>query len=59
MHTTKSGVAQFAVDTEEEGIALIRGLLSYMPQNNMEPAPRVICNDDIARKEDILNAGYL
>ncbi len=24
MHTTKSGVAQFAVDTEEEGIGLIR-----------------------------------
>ncbi|MBQ5719326.1 MAG: acyl-CoA carboxylase subunit beta, partial [Alistipes sp.] len=55
MHTTKSGVAQFAVDTEEEGIALIRGLLSYMPQNNMEPAPKVPCTDDIARKEDILN----
>ncbi|MBR6560363.1 MAG: acyl-CoA carboxylase subunit beta, partial [Alistipes sp.] len=55
MHTTKSGVAQFAVDTEEEGISLIRDLLSYMPQNNMEDAPRVVCNDDIARKEDILN----
>jgi acetyl-CoA carboxylase carboxyltransferase component len=55
MHTTKSGVAQFAVDTEEEGIALIRGLLSYMPQNNMEDAPCVPCTDDIARKEDILN----
>ena len=55
MHTTKSGVAQFAVDTEEEGIALIRGLLSYMPQNNMEDAPCVPCSDDIARKEDILN----
>ncbi|MBR2170151.1 MAG: acyl-CoA carboxylase subunit beta, partial [Alistipes sp.] len=55
MHTTKSGVAQFAVDTEEEGIALIRGLLSYMPQNNMEPAPKIACADDIARKEDILN----
>ena len=35
MHTTKSGVAQFAVETEEEGIQLIRQLLSYMPQNNM------------------------
>ena len=28
MHTTKSGVAQFAVDTEEEGIELIRKLIS-------------------------------
>ena len=55
MHTTKSGVAQFAVDTEEEGIALIRDLLSYMPQNNLENAPEVPCTDDIARKEDTLN----
>ncbi|MCI5717738.1 MAG: acyl-CoA carboxylase subunit beta [Alistipes sp.] len=55
MHTTKSGVAQFAVDTEEEGIALIRDLLSYMPQNNLEAAPVVPCTDDIARKEDMLN----
>ena len=55
MHTTKSGVAQFAVDTEEEGIALIRDLLSYMPQNNLESAPEVPCTDDIARKEDMLN----
>ncbi len=36
MHTTKSGVAQFAVETEEEGIATDPQLLSYMPQNNME-----------------------
>ena len=55
MHTTKSGVAQFAVDTEEEGIALILDLLSYMPQNNLEAAPVVPCTDDIARKEDMLN----
>ena len=55
MHTTKSGVAQFAVDTEVEGIALIRDLLSYMPQNNLEAAPVVPCTDDIARKEDMLN----
>ena len=55
MHTTKSGVAQFAVDTEAEGIGLIRDLLSYMPQNNADTTPRIPCTDDIARKEDILN----
>lgn len=48
-------MAQFAVDTEEEGIALIRDLLSYMPQNYTEKTPVVDCTDDIARKEDILN----
>ena len=55
MHTTKSGVAQFAVDSEEEGIALIRNLLSYMPQNNMEDAPLAMCTDSISRLEDSLN----
>ena len=55
MHTTKSGVAQFAVDTEEEGIELIRKLISYMPQNNMEDAPLAVCTDRIDRLEDTLN----
>ena len=55
MHTTKSGVAQFAVDTEEEGIELIKKLISYMPQNNMEDAPLAMCTDNIARLEDSLN----
>jgi acetyl-CoA carboxylase carboxyltransferase component len=55
MHTTKSGVAQFAVNTEEEGIALIRNLISYMPQNNMEDTPTVACADPINRLEDSLN----
>ena len=55
MHASKSGVAHFAVDTEEEGIAIIRKLLSYMPQNNMEDAPLATCTDSIARLEDSLN----
>ena len=48
-------MAQFAVDTEEEGIELIRKLISYMPQNNMEDAPLAVCNDSITRLEDSLN----
>ena len=55
MHTTKSGVAQFAVDTEEEGIELIKKLISYIPQNNMEDAPLAVCTDRIDRLEDSLN----
>ncbi|MCH5334609.1 MAG: acyl-CoA carboxylase subunit beta [Alistipes sp.] len=55
MHTTKSGVAQFAVETEEECLSLIRGLLSYMPQNNMEDAPLAVCTDPATRLEDSLN----
>lgn len=55
VHATKSGVAHFAVDTEEEGLNLIRKMLSFMPQNNMEEPPLVECNDPIDRLEDALN----
>ncbi|MEG0948192.1 MAG: acyl-CoA carboxylase subunit beta [Bacteroidales bacterium] len=55
VHASKSGVAHFAVDNEEEGLELIRKLISYMPQNNMEEAPQLICEDPIDRLEDGLN----
>lgn len=55
VHASKSGVAHFTAETEEEGYALVRRLLSYIPQNNMEEAPRVECTDPVDRKEDLLN----
>lgn len=55
VHASKSGVAQFAVQTEEEGLGLIRKLLSYLPQNNLEEAPLVKNDDPIDRLEDGLN----
>ena len=55
VHATKSGVEHFAVDTEEEGLNLIRKLISFMPQNNMEEAPQLICSDPIDRLESSLN----
>lgn len=55
VHATKSGVAHFAVDTEEDGIGLIRQLLSFMPNNNLEDAPLAVCTDSIDRLEDSLN----
>ncbi|MBO4655176.1 MAG: acyl-CoA carboxylase subunit beta [Bacteroidales bacterium] len=56
IHSSKSGVAHFAVDTEEEGIALLRELMSYLPSNNMEEPPYVPCEDPINRLDDALNA---
>src|SRR5881296_2319653 len=35
-HGTTSGVAHFAADSEEECLALIRELLTFLPQNNLE-----------------------
>jgi len=55
VHATKSGVAHFAVEREEDGITLIRKLLSFLPQNNLEEAPLFSCNDPIDRLEDSLN----
>ena len=55
MHTTKSGVAGFATDTEEEAMELVRKIVSYIPQNNMEDAPLAVCTDSVNRLEDSLN----
>ncbi|MBN1988883.1 MAG: acyl-CoA carboxylase subunit beta [Bacteroidales bacterium] len=55
VHSTKSGVAHFVAENEEEGILLIRKLLSYLPQNNLEEAPIAPCDDPIDRLEDSLN----
>jgi acetyl-CoA carboxylase carboxyltransferase component len=38
-HASKSGVAHFAAENEEHCLVLIRDLLSYMPQNNLEDPP--------------------
>ncbi|MBO4486534.1 MAG: acyl-CoA carboxylase subunit beta [Prevotella sp.] len=55
VHASKSGVTSFTAKTEEEAMQMIKTLLSYIPSNNMEEAPRVECNDPIDRKEDLLN----
>ncbi len=55
VHATKSGVAHFAVESEEEGILCIRKLIGFLPQNNLEEAPLISCNDPIDRLEDSLN----
>ena len=55
VHASKSGVAQFSAKNEEEGIATIKKLLSFLPQNNMETAPLRPTNDPVSRMEDALN----
>ena len=55
VHASKSGITHFVVDTEQEGLMLIRKMLSYMPQNNLEDPPLAPCMDPIDRLEDSLN----
>jgi propionyl-CoA carboxylase beta chain len=54
-HNQVSGVAHFAAESDEDCIALIRELLSYMPSNNLEEPPRVESDDDINRVDDALD----
>jgi acetyl-CoA carboxylase carboxyltransferase component len=55
VHGKQSGVAHFIADDENEGMMLIRKLLSYLPQNNLEDPIVTECTDPIDRKEDLLN----
>ena len=55
VHAAKSGVAHFVTETEEEGIMLVRKLLSYLPSNNLEDPPFVATDDPIDRMDDELN----
>lgn len=56
VHASKSGVAHFVAHDEEDAVATLRRLISYMPQNYRERTPRVECNDPIDRTEDALNS---
>lgn len=55
VHTTRSGVAHFAFDTEEECLDGVRRLLSFLPSNNMEDPPYAEPFDEPGRMEDALN----
>lgn len=55
VHATKSGVTHFTASTEEEALAEVRRLISFIPQNNMEEAPVIECTDPTDRIEDGLN----
>ncbi len=55
IHGSKSGVSHFVAEDEQEGILLLRKLISYLPQNNLEEPPLLPCDDPIDRLEDSLN----
>ena len=51
VHAAKSGVAHFAAPDEQEGIGMIKELLSYLPQNNLDTAPEVPTHDPVGRTD--------
>jgi propionyl-CoA carboxylase beta chain len=54
-HNEKSGVAHFAVENDQECILLIRELLSFMPNNNLDDAPRYESADAADRADEALD----
>ncbi len=54
VHSEKSGVSHFESRNEEECIAQIRELLSFLPSNNAEDPPFVATDDDSTRRDEKL-----
>jgi len=56
VHAEKSGVCHIAAETEADTLYLIRKLLSYLPQNNMEDPPFLANSDDSLRTDETLDS---
>ncbi|MCS7246999.1 MAG: acyl-CoA carboxylase subunit beta [Anaerolineales bacterium] len=55
VHSEISGVCHLAADSEADALYLVRKLLSYIPQNNLEDPPFVPTPDDPLRMEEELD----
>jgi propionyl-CoA carboxylase beta chain len=55
-HNRVSGVAHFVADTDEHALRLTRELLSFLPSNNMDEAPRLKTSDPADRADERLNS---
>ena len=51
VHSEKSGVCHVAADSEADTLYLIRKLLMYLPQNNMEDPPFMLGDDPLRMDE--------
>jgi acetyl-CoA carboxylase carboxyltransferase component len=54
-HNSKSGVAHFMANDDQDCIAQIRRLLTFLPQNNLDDPPQKDTRDDPNRTDDALN----
>lgn len=53
-HNAKSGVAHFIAENDEQALMLLRELMGFLPQNNMEEPPVVPTTDDPLREDEAL-----
>jgi acetyl-CoA carboxylase carboxyltransferase component len=54
-HAGRSGVAAFVAQDEEDCLAQVRYLLSFLPSNNLEDPPSFASSDDPDRRDEGLN----
>ncbi|HEX9891680.1 MAG TPA: acyl-CoA carboxylase subunit beta [Actinomycetota bacterium] len=54
-HASRSGIASFITDSEEDCLRQVRYLLSFLPSNNMEDPPAFTPTDDPLRRVEELN----
>jgi acetyl-CoA carboxylase carboxyltransferase component len=55
-HSARSGVSHVAAENETDCLMLIRELLTYLPQNNLEDPPFEATTDDPLRMDERLDA---
>jgi propionyl-CoA carboxylase beta chain len=53
-HNTMSGVAHFACENDQDALEQVQALFKFIPQNNVEDPPQVLCTDDPNRVEPSL-----
>jgi acetyl-CoA carboxylase carboxyltransferase component len=56
MHSSQSGISDYAADSTADAIRYIKRLLSFVPQNNYESAPVLPCSDPINRSSEVLRS---
>lgn len=56
VHASRSGVAHFVVDDEDEAFDIVKKLISYLPSNNMEDPPHIKTSDPADREDKELNS---
>jgi len=54
VHASHSGNCHFTAESDQECLDMVRQLLGYLPQNNMEEAPLVETSDDPNRRDEEL-----
>ena len=54
-HNSKSGVAQFAEESDQDALNRVKDLLGYLPQNYLEMPPVMDSSDDPGRTDKSLN----